>query len=469
MLFVCAFIFASGTAAAFAYTTTQGSGTGKAQAIALNPAGAGSASSPTTTSLSLSWGASPSLPQNGGYLILRSTSAAGPYAKDSSGTCNQTITVVSAATSCTDTGLAAATTYYYEVEAAYYDISTLWVSAPDAHFPGTTGQGPSSPGPTGPTPSSTGAPVITSASSASFSVGSAGSFQATASGSPAPSFSNTAFSGCTPSTLPSGVTFSTNGLLSGTPGAGTVGTYTACINAANGITPDSTQKFILTVATETLVISSPAVSGATSSTPNLGPITVRRQTGSGTPVTTGGALTVNLTSSPSSGAAFGTAQFASTPVTSVTIPSGQSSATFWYGSATTGGPTVTASAAGDVSGSQVETITAAPAGLGIALATGSTGKPVVSCGVPGATATCTVTGVGATGSVAFSVTFWNAGKSPVVYSATQASTVNETGHSTGSVTIGAGASASSPGGLTASVGTSTLNFGPYTLTITVSS
>jgi hypothetical protein len=104
----------------------------------------------------------------------------------------------------------------------------------------------------------------------------------------------------------------------------------------------------------------------------------------------------------------------------------------------------------------------------MALATGSTGSPVVSCGPPGATSTCSVTGVGVAGRVAFSVTFWNAGKSPVVYSATQASTVNETGQSTGSVTIGAGASGSSPGGLTASLGTSKLTFGPYTLTVTVS-
>jgi len=51
VLFVCAFIFASGTAA-FAYTTAPGSGTGHAQAIALNSPGVGTASNPTTTSLS---------------------------------------------------------------------------------------------------------------------------------------------------------------------------------------------------------------------------------------------------------------------------------------------------------------------------------------------------------------------------------------------------------------------------------
>ena len=336
------------------------------------------------------------MPPGGGYLVLRSTSAGGPYSKVSSGTCNQVITLVSAATSCTDTGLTSGTTYYYEVEAGYYDVATLWVSTPDAQFSGTTGQAllnsdptrqaPVNSGPTGQAPVNSGptglAPAITSASSTSFFVGSAGDFQATASGTPASTFSNTAFSGCTASTLPSGVTFSSSGLLSGTPGANAVGTYTVCVNAANGVSPNATQKFTLTIDTEALVISSTAVSGATSSTPNLGPITVRRQSGSGSPITTGGALTVDLTSSPPSGATFGATQFASVPRTSVTIPSGQSTATFWYGSTTAGRPTITASATGYVAGPQLETITTAPAGLGMALATGSTGNPVISCGPP---------------------------------------------------------------------------------------
>jgi len=482
VVFVCGFALAAGTAA-FAYTTTSGSGTGRAQAITLNAPGVGSASKPTTTSLTLSWGASSGLPPGGGYLVLRSTSSGGPYAKISTGTCQQATTLVSATTTCTDTGLTADTTYYYEVEAAYYNVSALWVSAPDSQFSATTDQGPGISGTTGGAPVTSGttgqtpvppgttgqAPAITSASSTSLFVGTPGTFQAMASGSPAPTFSNTAFSGCTPSTLPSGVTFSSGGLLSGTPGAAAVGTYTVCINAANGVGPSGTQTFTLSIETETLVISSPAVSGATSSTPNLGPMTVRRQSGSGTPIATGGALTVNLTSSPSTGATFGTTQFASVPVTSVTIPSGQSTATFWYGSTTTGTPTITASATSYVSGAQLETITTAPAGLGMALATGSTGTPVISCGPPSVSDTCNVKGVGTSGSVVFSVAFWNSGQSPVVYSATQPSTINETGSSLGRVTVNANASSSSPNALTASLGTSRLTFGPYILTINVSS
>ena len=79
-LFVCAFVFASGTAA-FAYSTTSVSGTGRAQAVTLATPGAGSASNPAATSVSLSWGASSGLPPHAGYLVLRSTSSGGPYAK----------------------------------------------------------------------------------------------------------------------------------------------------------------------------------------------------------------------------------------------------------------------------------------------------------------------------------------------------------------------------------------------------
>ncbi len=466
VLFVGAFALASSTAA-FAYTTASGGGTGQAQATTLDAPGVGSASAGTSTSLALGWGASSGLPPGAGYLVLRSTSSGGPYEKVSSGTCQQATTLVSAALSCTDTGLTAGTTYYYEVEAAFYDVQSLWVSAPDAQFSGTTSPAAGISATPTPAPSSTGAPAITSADSTSFFVNTGDSFQVTASGSPAPAFSNAPFSGCSPSTLPSGFTFSSAGLLSGTPGADALGTYTVCVNAANGVSPNATQTFTLTVTTETLVFSSPAVSGATSSTPNLGPITVQRRTGAGAPITTGGALTVNLTSS-APGATFGTAQFSPAPVTSVTIPSGQSTGTFWYGSTAPVNPTITASAPGYVSGTQGETITPAPAGLTAAIVAGGNGGPVLSCGPPSASDVCNVTGVENSGSVIVSVGFVDSGGSPAVYSATQACTIDETGQSSGSVTIGADATGSYSGVLTASLGTSTLSFGPYTLTLDVS-
>ena len=87
-------------------------------------------------------------------------------------------------------------------------------------------------------------PVITSANSATFAAGVAGTFTVTTTGTPTPSLNETG-------TLPSGVTFKDNGngtaALSGTPGSGTAGTYTLTIKAHNGVGTDALQTFSLTV------------------------------------------------------------------------------------------------------------------------------------------------------------------------------------------------------------------------------
>lgn len=114
-------------------------------------------------------------------------------------------------------------------------------------------------------------PAITSAASTTFTVGTNGSFQVTASGYPASTFSDTAFTGCTPATLPSGVTLSSGGLLSGTPAANTGGTYTVCVVATNGVSPNATQKFTLTVDQAPSITSG---NGATFTTGSAGTFTV---------------------------------------------------------------------------------------------------------------------------------------------------------------------------------------------------
>ena len=101
-------------------------------------------------------------------------------------------------------------------------------------------------------------PTITSANSTTFTVGVADSFQVTATGSPAPTYS---VSGA----LPTGVTFSSSGLLSGTPAGGTAGTYPLVITATNGTAPDATQNFTLTV-----VATPPTITSANSTTFNQG-------------------------------------------------------------------------------------------------------------------------------------------------------------------------------------------------------
>ena len=117
------------------------------------------------------------------------------------------------------------------------------------------------------------APAITSGASTTFTVGSAGSFQATATGSPAPTFTEVG-------ALPSGVTLSTSGLLSGTPAAATGGTYPFTITAANGVSPNATQSFTLTIH------QAPAVTSANSATFTVGTPGSFQMTATGFPAST---------------------------------------------------------------------------------------------------------------------------------------------------------------------------------------
>jgi len=101
------------------------------------------------------------------------------------------------------------------------------------------------------------APAITSANGATFQVGQAVSFAVTTTGSPTPSVTESG-------ALPNGLTFVDNGdgtgTLGGTVATGTVGNYNITFIAPNGVTPNATQSFSLTVAqasTTTALIASP--------------------------------------------------------------------------------------------------------------------------------------------------------------------------------------------------------------------
>lgn len=156
-------------------------------------------------------------------------------------------------------------------------------------------------------------PVFTSAASTTFTVGTAGSFAVTASGAPAPTISATG-------TLPTGVTFtSATGTLGGA--AGQTGTFDIQFTAANGVPPDATQDFTLTVACPVITVSATALpdgafgaaygpvtftaSGSTGSTlswtatglPSGLDIGLASGSVTGSPLTTvvGGAVTVTVT------------------------------------------------------------------------------------------------------------------------------------------------------------------------------
>ena len=99
---------------------------------------------------------------------------------------------------------------------------------------------------------STTAPGITSANHTTFSSGAASVFNITTTGTPSvSSVRDTAFTGCTPSSLPASVALDYTGgntaTLDGTPQPGDGGTFTVCLVAANGVTPVATQAFTLTV------------------------------------------------------------------------------------------------------------------------------------------------------------------------------------------------------------------------------
>jgi uncharacterized delta-60 repeat protein len=90
-------------------------------------------------------------------------------------------------------------------------------------------------------------PAITSADNTTFTVGTAGSFLVTTTGIPTGTSMSITESGA----LPDGVTFTNNNngsaTLAGIPGAGTAGTYPLLITANNGVAPNATQNFTLTI------------------------------------------------------------------------------------------------------------------------------------------------------------------------------------------------------------------------------
>ena len=121
------------------------------------------------------------------------------------------------------------------------------------------------------------APVITSANNTTFTVGAAGTFTVTTTGTPTPSLSETGG-------LPSGVTFKDNGngsgTLSGTPASGTSGTYSITFTASNGVGTAASQTFTLTVTTAQ---TAPVITSANNTTFTVGAAGTFTVTTTGTP------------------------------------------------------------------------------------------------------------------------------------------------------------------------------------------
>ncbi|MGH6690172.1 MAG: beta strand repeat-containing protein, partial [Gammaproteobacteria bacterium] len=108
------------------------------------------------------------------------------------------------------------------------------------------------------------APAITSANTTTFTVGALGTFTVTTTGFPTGAAMNISEVGA----LPTGVNFVNNGngtaTLSGTPAAGTGGSYPITITANNGVAPNATQNFTLVVG------QAPTISSANATTFTVG-------------------------------------------------------------------------------------------------------------------------------------------------------------------------------------------------------
>jgi len=149
----------------------------------------------------------------------------------------------------------------------------------------------------------TAVPLITSAGSAVFAAGGAGSFTVTSTGYPTPVLTEAG-------PLPAGVAFADNGngtaTLAGTPGAGSEGSYMVTISAANSVST-ATEGFVLTV-NAGLAITSAVSATATSGTAFSFTVTT---TGTPTPTLTHtGPLPAGITFTANSN---GTATLAGTP------------------------------------------------------------------------------------------------------------------------------------------------------------
>jgi hypothetical protein len=163
-------------------------------------------------------------------------------------------------------------------------------------------------------------PTITSADHATFVIGAGSSFTVTASGFPSGNAMSLSDGGAT---LPAGVAFVDNGngtaTLAGTPGLGTIGSYPFAITVTNGVAPNGTQLFTLTVAMAgtTTLLSSPTNPSVVGQTITLIASVSANAPSSGSPTGTvafndgGSALTDCTSQAVSSGTATCTIPFTS--------------------------------------------------------------------------------------------------------------------------------------------------------------
>jgi hypothetical protein len=342
------------------------------------------------------------------------------------------------------------------------------------------------------------APVITNANAATFTVGTAGSFPVMTTGSPTAAVTESG-------ALPSGVTLVDNGngtaTLAGTAAAGTSGSYPITITAANGVSPNATQSFTLTV---NPVTAAPAITSSGSATFGVGTAGTFSVTSTGAPTA---ALSATSTPALPSGLTFkdngnGTATLAGTPpagsqgtyALTVTARNSAGTATQSFTLTVNSGLAITSAATATATAGQAFSFTVTTAGSpaptlthtgtlpsGVTFTANSNGTATLS-GTPAATAkgpyAITFTAKNSTGttSQAFTLTVDNvpAFSSSAAITETAGTaftyTVAATGYPTAKLSSGtlpAGVGFSDNGNGTGSLsGTTAVKAGTYTVTIT---
>ncbi|QCB98877.1 hypothetical protein E5206_06240 [Arthrobacter sp. PAMC25564] len=332
-----------GATAATAYWQATGRGVGAASAGTLAEPTGVSVPSTSMSSVPVTWAAAAGATTPTGYYVTRATGASTLAA------CGSSPATLITGTSCTDTGVPDGA-YTYKVTAVYRSwtgtsaasgtvaVATATKTVFTAQ-PGNVPAGASiAPAVTVAVQTASGAAVPAAGIQVSVAIGTnpgAGTLSGT----------------LTAATNSSGVATFSN-LSINRAGAG----YTLAASSTGLISATSTAFNVAAVARK-LAFTTGAVTGQASDSATLGSITVQRQDDTGAPVTVG-TTTLNLGST-------GTGVFAATSggaaITQITIPSGTSTATFFYGDTKMGTPSITVSTTGLTGASQSATITAAAA------------------------------------------------------------------------------------------------------------
>jgi hypothetical protein len=331
-----------GAVPASAYWQSAGSGAATVSTGTLAAPTGVTAAAVSGTSVAVGWTASVGSPAPAGYFVTRTSGSTTVAA------CGTSKTALVTGTSCTDSGVPAGP-YTYTVTAVYRS----W-TAPSAASGSVTVAVPSKlTFATAPltTSAGTGFAVTVAVQSASDVTLQSANVPVTLALAANPASGTLA--GTTTATTNANGVASFTGLSINKSGTG----YTLLASSL-GLTSATSPAFnIIAGAAATLAFTTPAVSGGAAATATIGPLTLQLQDVFGNVATNSSRRDVILSSTSKKVAIFSLTS-GGPAITTLSIPATSSTATFYYGDTAAGSPTITASAAGLGSATQLQTINA---------------------------------------------------------------------------------------------------------------